>query len=401
MKIALIHFGLTTESGDTRMVLSIAQGLKKLGHTVAVYCGEFDARACYPRLNKGLDIRVVPPRQPLASVRGATGIFGRISERVRQVRLQNDLAKRILSAVRADFDVLICENDYSYKIGLGYKQQRPDAKVIWIMNNPPFFHSRKSGLVAEVLSRCANAFEKLSARKYARGVDWIVVYDEISKRLAKALGRPVKVVPNPIDVGYFYAPVREGIAGKKIGLLGLGALSPQRRFEDIVTAVALLRRKGYDARAVMLCKDYWGNSAYRKGFEEFVRSSGVGEYIEPHFEGANDEEYLKAIRSSDVFVLPNNIKIWGVGAFECMAAGLPLIVSRVTAVAEALHDRGDALFVDVSSPAQIADRAEELARDPALYKKVASAGQAFVKEEMSLDSFVEKIIGLAVGKSAL
>lgn len=392
MKIALAHFNLATESGDPKMVFSIAQGLKKLGHDVMVYCAEFDAKACFPRLNRGLDIRVIPPSSSLASVRSAAGIAGKVRERIKQIRLYNELVQRMANEIDKDLDFIICENDYSYKLGYFYKKMKPDTKVVWIMNNPPFFHSPKDNVLADILSRWAAWFEKMSSRHFGKGVDWVIVYDDESRRLAEAVGRPMKIARNPIDVDYFYAPPKRGIAGKRLQLLGVGALSPQRRFEDMIAAVALLRKKGYDARAVLICKDFWGNKAYRGAFEGFMRSSGVAEYIDARFSGASEEEYLQVVRASDIFVLPNNIKIWGVGAFEAMAAGLPLIVSRATAVAEVLRDDKEALFVDVVRPDQIAEKVELLVKDPELYIQVASAGQECVRQEMGLDNFVKGIL---------
>lgn len=393
MKIALIHFNLTTESGDPKMVLSIAQGLKKLGHTIILYCAEFDSETCFPRLNRGLDVRVVPPAIPLASLRGATSIFGKVLERIKQTRIYNDLARKIAGKLDRDLDFIICENDYSYKIPSFYKTINPRAKAVWIMNNPPFFHSKKSNLVAELLSRCANIFEKVSAKRHARWIDWIVVYDENFKRLAETLGIPVNVLRNPVDIDYFFSPPKVGIrAGEKIQLLSLGALSPNRRFEDTISAVKILRDNGYNAGAVIICKDYWGNKQYRESFENFIKNSGVAGYIDARFRGATEEEYLEAIRTSDVFVLPNNVKNWAVGAFEAMAAGVPLVVSRATAVSEILHDGKDAFFVNVLRPDEIAEKVELLAKDAGLYVRIASAGQELAIKDMSLNNFTKKIL---------
>ncbi|OGZ00154.1 MAG: hypothetical protein A2945_00480 [Candidatus Liptonbacteria bacterium RIFCSPLOWO2_01_FULL_52_25] len=392
-KIVLTHFNLTTESGDPKMLLSIAQGLKKLGHTVTIYCAEFDPEACFPRLNQGLDVRVAPPPKPLSSVRGAIGLLAKILERIKQARLYHDAAQRIAVQLKKDLDFVIVENDYTYKAAAAHKKENPKAKTVWIMNNPPFFHSKKRNFTLDILSRVANLFEKWSAKKYAKYIDWIVVYDENFRRLAGTLGRPVKVLRNPVDVDYFFAPPKRGIrAGEKIQLLSLGALSPNRRFEDTISAVKILRDKGYNAGAVIICKDYWGNKQYRESFENFIKNSGVAGYVDARFQGASEEEYLDAIRTSDVFILPNNIKNWAVGAFEAMAAGVPLVVSRATAVSEILHDGKDALFVDVLRPDEIAEKVEFLAKDAGLYVRIASAGQELVIKDMSLNNFAKKIL---------
>lgn len=393
MKIALIHLNLATESGDPRMVFLMAQEFRKAGHTVVIYCAEFDAQASFPRLNHGLDVRVIAPAAPLSSVRGAIGIAAKLKERVKQIRLSNDWVKRVEGVIEKDFDYLVCENDYSYKLGRFYKKIRPEVQVVWIMNNPPFFHSRKDTLPAELFSRGIAFFEKMSARRYASGIDRIIVYSEELKKIAGAVGRPVRIIYNPVDLDRFFAHVKQGIgAGKPIRLLGVGALSPQRRFEDILSAGAILRKRGYDARVTLICKDYWGNGRYRNEFESFAKTLGAGDFADIHFEGANEEDYLAAMRNNDIFVLPNNIRIWGVGAFEAMAAGLPLIVSRVTAVAEILLDGVNALLVDALQPEQIADQVEKLAKDPKFYFAVASAGQKLVTTEMAPENFAREIL---------
>ena len=56
MKIGMIHLNLATESGDPRMFLSIAQGLRRLGHEVAVYA------AAQPRSSSRIYHQGIPDR---------------------------------------------------------------------------------------------------------------------------------------------------------------------------------------------------------------------------------------------------------------------------------------------------------------------------------------------------
>ena len=392
MKIALTHFDLTTESGDPKHLLLIAQGLKKLGHTVVIYCAEFKAESCFPRLNKDLDIRVVPSPVPLASLRRARGILGKILERVRRIRFSNDLVRRMLNVINKDFDLIICENDRSYKIGFFYKKINKRVKIIWIMHNPPFFHFPKSSLLSNLLSRAVAMLEKISAKYYGTAVDSILVFDESAKRFADEVGPPVKIVRLPIDVDYFSSSVRRGVSGKRIRFLSLGALSPARRYEDTIAAVAILRKKGYDARAALICKDYWNDRGYRENFEKFIEASRVKDYVDTRFSGSSEEELLHIMQESDLFVLPNNVKLWAIGAFEAMAVGLPLIVSRATSVVDILHDGVDAMFVDALHPDQIAEKAEVLARDSQLYAQISAAGQKLVREQLSAGGYVHDML---------
>lgn len=393
MKFALTHFDLTTESGDPKTMLSIANGLQQLGHTVVVYCAEYRAESCFPRLNKNLDVRAVAEPGSLARYRGNDGPIGKMIKRIRGVKYNREVVERMSAAMDADFDAILCENDPSYQIGVYYKKKNPNVKVVWIMNNPPFFHSPKANPIVNFLSLVSARMEKKLALRYASGIDWITVYDTQAFALAEMVGPPVRMVSLPIEIDFYAAPVNDAVThGKKVQLLSMGALSPSRRFEDTITATALLRKKGYDARAVLICKDYWGDTAYRAEFDKFIKNSGVEEYIDARFKGVTEDEHLEIVRASNVFILPNSIKIWAMGAFEAMVAGLPLVTSRITTVAGILHDNVDALFVDPLHPEQIAEKVDNLMKDPALYVRIATAGKKITEEKLSVETYVRGIL---------
>ena len=254
MKFAFIHFDLTRQNGDPRMVLSLAKHSQEEGHEVKVYCAEFHTR-CFPELHKDLSISVVPPYAPLNSVLRATSLLGRVIERLRRLLLYNDSARRIEKELDSDFDFVFCENDYSYKVSRIYKKRNPNSRVVWIMNNPQFYHSKKNTFLFDVLSRVAAVIEKISARKYAKWIDWVIVYDKENKNGAEKAGYKAKLMGNPLDYKKFYYPPRQSLTKNKLTqLLGWGVLSPLRRFEDIIEATAILRDKGYNVKALIFKK---------------------------------------------------------------------------------------------------------------------------------------------------
>ena len=114
-------------------------------------------------------------------------------------------------------------------------------------------------------------------------------------------------------------------------------------------------------------------------------------YVDRRYEGANDTELLRAYHESDIYVFPNHVRIWGMAAFEGMAAGLPLVVARGTSVAELLTDGENALFVDRLRPAQIAEQAARLVGDSELYRRIGEAGQRFVKENLGWNKYVDAL----------
>ncbi len=399
MKIAVIHLSFTLESGNPRLALSLAQAYKSLGHDVLVYTTEFDPN-CFPRLNRGLDIRVVDSAGRFSSATGGAGFLSKVYKRMRKVIIGRRIARAIAAELPADIDLLDCQNDDSYKTGLYYKKINPDAKVAWVMYNPPFYHFTKDNFIFDIGSRIFAWWEHRAVRKYSKGIDLVVTDDKEKEEPFKKLGLSTMLMPIPVDFDNFYAPVKKEIGNSQpIVLLGAGGLSITRRFEDIISAVAILRKQGYDARATIICKDYWADANYRKQFDQFIEESGAGEYIDAHFNGAGEDEFVEILKSSSIFVFPNNVKIWGMTIFEAMAAGLPVIVSRATSAADFLHDGENALLVNPLHPEEIAEKVKKLSEDREFSRRLAESGQNYVKDNLSWKKYAQEIINFRQNKT--
>ncbi len=182
-------------------------------------------------------------------------------------------------------------------------------------------------------------------------------------------------------------------------LLSVGALTPQRRFEDTIETVSILRKKGYNCLATIVCNDHWASQEYLAQFKSFVHESGVESSLNLKFSGANDEELIKLYKESDIFIFPSNIAIWGVSVFEAMAAGLPAIISNVTDVAKALEEDKHALFAPPLSPSSIAKNVLRLVEDIELCKTVSSEGQNLVREKFNLKNYAIFLTNLSLSKS--
>jgi glycosyltransferase involved in cell wall biosynthesis len=179
---------------------------------------------------------------------------------------------------------------------------------------------------------------------------------------------------------------------KRAVLMGVGSLSPPRRYEDIISATAVLRDEGYDARAILVCKDFWNDAAYRTTLTELAKRLNVTDHIDFHFQGATDDELRVLQKQADFFVFPNVINIWSMASFEAMAAGMPLIVSRATSLPEVLTEGVNAVFFDAGDPKDLAAKARPLLDDPARYRAVAEAGQKYVSEHLTWRKYAEDFL---------
>lgn len=398
MKIGIVHFDLSEPMGDTRCVGSLVRAFKKLGHDVSVYAPVFDAGP-FQKEWEGIKVNIVEQPIPLHEIVkyiGSSTALGKITGKIKARKWTREAAKRITEALPRDLDILDCHNWYSYRIAKFYRKINPRCRILWTMHDPPSNYRPKKNPVIDLLSRTMFYLEPFFERPYYRFIEHTIVMDERSAPIAEKCGPPVSLLYLGVDFPHFErAPrVSENLKKGEVTLLAVGALSQYRRFEDVVEAVRILREKGRKARAAIVCRNVWGDPAYRKSFEAFVKNSPAAPYVSLNFEGLDEPGLLKAFHDADVFIFPNHIEIWGLAAFEAMAAGLPLIVSRATSVAKVLKE-GQALFVDPLRPDQIAERVEELMDDPKKYLEIAKAGQQFVKERLSWDAYAKGFLEIA------
>jgi glycosyltransferase involved in cell wall biosynthesis len=115
-----------------------------------------------------------------------------------------------------------------------------------------------------------------------------------------------------------------------------------------------------------------------------AESRGLGGRV--HFTGqVPPQAVADAIADADVLVLPNvDTEVSArytspLKLFEYLAAGRPIVASRLPALAEILEDGVNALLVTPGNPQAIADAVQRLVTDPALALRLA--GRAFADAE--------------------
>jgi len=84
------------------------------------------------------------------------------------------------------------------------------------------------------------------------------------------------------------------------------------------------------------------------------------------------------LAAADVVALPSLQEGLGVAALEAMAAGRPVVASRVGGLAEAVVHEETGLLVPPGDPTALATALARLARDPGLRARLGAAGRARV-----------------------
>lgn len=160
-----------------------------------------------------------------------------------------------------------------------------------------------------------------------------------------APGIPVQVLPNPID----FPATDETSDSREASILFLGRLEQEKGVFDLVNALAAIAQKAPGVR-LLLC----GVGSAEEPLKRLAAHRGISSQVE--FPGWVDGEVkARLLRRAGVFVLPSYAEGMPMSVLEAMAAGTPVVASRVGAVAEMLDDGSCGFVVEPGNIVQLGE----------------------------------------------
>ncbi|MDR3570873.1 MAG: glycosyltransferase [Candidatus Pacebacteria bacterium] len=189
----------------------------------------------------------------------------------------------------------------------------------------------------------------------------------------------VEVIPNAVDIEKFTALVPEAKLhalatkfAKKEGdvfLFTASRLVLSRGVEDVIQSLEFL-----PANVKLLIA---GDGEDREKLEHLARGLNVTERV--IFAGHVGHDELPALlKISDIFVRPSLIEGLGNSFLEAMAAGIPIIGTRVGGIPDFLTEGETGLFCEVQDPQSIARAAQRYMDDSALVSRVVLQAKELV-----------------------
>jgi glycosyltransferase involved in cell wall biosynthesis len=174
-----------------------------------------------------------------------------------------------------------------------------------------------------------------------------------------------------------------GIESDRFAVGWIGRMTAVKRTDDVLVAFKRLRDDGVDAVLCMV-----GDGPDRPELEQ--RAHELGIVRDTLFLGYQ-EEVAPFYAAFDALVLPSSNEGTPVSAIEALAAGRPVVATRVGGVPDVVVEGEDGFLVEPGATDDIADRLAQLARDPELRERMGRAGRERVLPRYAVGRLVDDV----------
>ncbi|CAN5275172.1 glycosyltransferase family 4 protein [soil metagenome] len=171
-----------------------------------------------------------------------------------------------------------------------------------------------------------------------------------------------------------------GIPGDRFTIGWIGRMTAVKRTDDVLVAFKRVREEGVDALLCMV-----GDGPDREDLERRAHELGV---IRDTIFLGYQEDVAQFYSAFDALVLPSSNEGTPVSAIEALAAGRPVVATRVGGVPDVVRDGEDGFLVETGDTDGLAERLTRLARDPALRERMGKEGRARVLSRYAVDRLV-------------
>ena len=363
--------------GAARVAAESAQALAARGHETVVLAPTADGRPAVERVG-ALEVHRCLRRGPLPQT------FSDVAQGWRAARRR-----------RGGFDLALVHQN---TLAAGFAAAHIDVPLALVFHSsiPLEQRFRRARLALPrrlALLALAPALVAIE-RKAVAAATRVLVLSNFSREILlaahpSAAGREVTVTGG-VDAGWFESPgdrpalrARLGLPPARPLLAAVRRLEPRMGHEELLQAAALLHRDGLDFTLALA-----GDGALQTRLRSLAAALGLEDAVV--FLGRIDDEDLRALyAAADVTVVPTvAYEGFGMATVESLAAGTPVVGTRVGATPELLEPLDPQLLVDRPSPDELApairatlDRADDTFRE----KCVAYAHDRYVWERAIVD----------------
>jgi glycosyltransferase involved in cell wall biosynthesis len=206
----------------------------------------------------------------------------------------------------------------------------------------------------------------------------IAVSDEVRASMPSRLGRRTEVIIQGVDVGPIAgrrgerdaARAELGVPGDQLLVATVANLRSNKDYPTMLAAARRLADAGQPFRFVSV-----GQGPLAKQLKDERDGLDLGERF--RFLGYR-EDPIRVLVAADIFCLSSRFEGLPISLLEAMAAGLPIVATRVGGVPSVVTDGREGRLVPAGDPGALASAVAEL-RDPRLRRRLAAAASERVR----------------------
>lgn len=178
-------------------------------------------------------------------------------------------------------------------------------------------------------------------------------------------------------------------------VLAVGRLVSVKGHGVLLAAIARVAESGASVTATIV-----GDGPRRAALEQLARQLGIGDLV--RFAGSvGQDDIARYYEQADVFCLPSFSEGLPVVLLEAMAAGVPVVASRIAGIPELIEDGRSGLLVPPGRADLLADALRSLLVDPGRRAELAAEGRRRVGAEFDVDASAGRLRELMVGHGVL
>lgn len=199
---------------------------------------------------------------------------------------------------------------------------------------------------------------------------------DLARRFAPDL--PIAIIPNGVDATRFTPSPQGGGTDAGLTLLFVGRVVRQKGLDVLLEALATLPPSLRDRLSVTIV----GDGPARAELQDQAERLGLADRI--LFRGWLGRDALPdAYRAADLFVFPSRDEGMPNVVLEAMAAGLPVVATRIAGSQDLVVDGETGLMLEVDDRTALAAALARLAGDADLRRRLGGQGRRRVVERFS------------------
>jgi glycosyltransferase involved in cell wall biosynthesis len=224
----------------------------------------------------------------------------------------------------------------------------------------------------------------------------IAVSSDIARELIDHGAHPTRVttVLNAIDHRQFRrdpARVAEARAAlrlspENIAIGAVGRLEPQKRFDLLLEAFAILHDKRPELRLIIA-----GDGSLRKALDDQRRALGLTDAVAMT---GHVTDVIPLHHAFDVFVQSSDYEGTPNAVLEAMAMSTPIVATEAGGTAELVHDGVHGRIIPIGTVDRLVSATEAALADPESTRTMAEAARRRVEGELSFESRVRRVEGI-------